>query len=51
MTNDDTECCLSALIYKGWIKGFISHGQALSMSKKEAFPDQGQVVEKNESKI
>lgn len=37
--NDETECLIAGLIYKGEIRGYISHGNAvLVLSKKEAFP-------------
>jgi len=42
---------LSNLIFKGWIKGYIAHGNTLNLSKKEPFPDIGLVVEKNSSKL
>ena len=50
-STDEVECMLSNLIFKGWIKGYIAHGNTLNLSKKEPFPDIGLVVEKNSSKL
>ena len=46
------ECMLAGLIYKGFIKGYISHEKSvLVLSKKEPFPPLKNVIEKNGSNI
>ncbi|KAH3666620.1 hypothetical protein WICMUC_005604 [Wickerhamomyces mucosus] len=41
LNNDDTECLLANLIYKGLIKGYISHvNEILVLSKVDPFPKQ-----------
>jgi hypothetical protein len=42
------ECILAGLIYKGFIKGYISHEKAIMvLAKNDPFPDLKTVVEKN----
>ena len=39
MDRDEVECILANLIYKGLVRGYISHEKAtLVLSKKEPFP-------------
>lgn len=46
------EWILAGLIYKGFIKGYISHDKGLLvLSKKDAFPELRSVIEKNGSNI
>ena len=41
---DETECLLANLIYKGWIKGYISHeNNLIALSKLNPFPNIRQV--------
>jgi len=45
MDKDEVECVLANLIYKGYIKGYISHQHAkLVLSKSNAFPPLRDVV-------
>ena len=44
---DEAECILVNLIYKGWIKGYVSHEhQMLVLSKALPFPQISEVVKK-----
>ncbi len=46
MDMNEVECILSNLIYKGFIKGYISHEKKiLVLSKKVAFPPITEVTE------
>jgi hypothetical protein len=45
---NETECIIANLIYKGWIKGYISHEKStVVLSKKEAFPKIRDVFKSN----
>lgn len=47
LSNDETECLLSNLIYKGFVKGYLSHSNGvLVLSKKDPFPLQLVIDEK-----
>ena len=52
LTTSGIECMLAGLIFKGFIKGYISHEKSvLVLSKKEPFPSLENVIEKNGSNI
>jgi len=43
---DEVECILAGLVYKGWVKGMISHSnRMLITSKTDPFPKARGVVE------
>lgn len=44
MDSDELECILANLIYKGFIKGYLAHGNSLVVSKTSAFPPFAQCV-------
>lgn len=38
MDNDELECILANLIFKGFMKGYIAHGRAVVLAKANPFP-------------